>query len=1098
MELTFLFTIAMLFSCTIGYNLEGRLPLYKSGGTNSTFGFSVALHKLSIDPGSSLEKSLLVVGSPTAEALPSQTNAVKPGGIYHCPVSTNSEDCTRVDMDLGESSRTNNKTGQWLGVSLKSQGAGKYLITCAHRHSMRLYSRVNEVERLCGKCFLLNGTDANGLTEITPSDVDNRFIASPCDQLQRANTLSKNNLGYSQSGVSLSLIDNEYLLGGPGMWSWTGGMFDIQMADLEATEALDIFTSSTAMYETLGCYKNELDRGKVKCDNIPLRRDSYLGFSVASSNAIKPGETTYVAGAPRGNYTGAIVMYRKISDGLSKSLAPILTDTILGEFIGSGFGFSVATIDVNGDGLDDLLVGAPQYYEYSNEGKHGGAVYVYINQRGVAFSQITPKKLLGSLDSFFGYSIASVGDIDQDGYIDFAVGAPQEKPNGKVYIFRGSADGNVKQSQVFNGANFTDIKPDVKGFGVSLSGAVDIDNNKYPDLLVGTLSDYVVLLRSRPVISIESSLSASPTSLDLRNPNCTLGSKTYSCFELQFCFRYNARHQEYTEILPIHYSITLDSELQKERKAARVAFASPQGPSLMSDVANVPRAGQWYCPGGKYKVFFIGSEDRLRPIKIDFEFDLASEINGVKRERPDQPVFNMINDPIMDADFPHARTSVVNLANNCGDDGCQSNLKLRGSIPPEVVIGRDSKMLLSLNVTNDGEEAHQAVVSAKLPAWVYYDNYTVTSSSGAEIVCTTSDIGGSTFVVCTLGNPYVEGSADIIDILLDVQQLTADTKQIVIEVTGSTTSINPEIPPTPLYSDVIIQMMLSLSGYGKPQQVRYVNAPIKGESAIHFTNEIGPFVEYTFTVKNDGLQLANGVRLIVDFPIEIKNGKWLMYLVSAHVRSGGLQIVGECEQHYQNTLHFKLPVTSSVSAARRTKREAKASSLYEPRRLSSTQSGSNFVTLDCHGDTARCVKIGCTLDPIQPGSTTSVNLQARLWNNTFLEEFIDIDLVNVAASATVSNIDSNVRITGSPTHETLTTVDHAYFEVSVKSSFPWWYILIGILIALIIYIIIIYLLIKCGFFKRKKYPRDQQHAQDDNGAAVAEEEKEPTNRETAT
>uniref|UniRef100_F6XNC0 Uncharacterized protein n=1 Tax=Ciona intestinalis TaxID=7719 RepID=F6XNC0_CIOIN len=1045
MELTFLFSIAMLFSCTMGYNLEGRLPLYKSGGTNSTFGFSVALHKLSIDPGSSLEKSLLVVGSPTAEALPSQTNAVKPGGIYHCPVSTNSEDCTRIAMDLGESSRTNNKTGQWLGVSLKSQGAGKYLITCAHRHSMRLYSRVNEVERLCGKCFLLNG-------KYTKNEDLNHTCYSLCKRAP-----DHDGADYAQAGTSAAFAgDNEYLIGGPGMWSWTGGMFDIQMADLEATEALDIFTSSTAI--------------------IPLRRDSYLGFSVASSNAIKPGETTYVAGAPRGNYTGAIVMYRKISDGLSKSLAPILTDTILGEFIGSGFGFSVATIDVNGDGLDDLLVGAPQYYEYSNEGKHGGAVYVYINQRGVAFSQITPKKLLGSLDSFFGYSIASVGDIDQDGYIDFAVGAPQEKPNGKVYIFRGSADGNVKQSQVFNGANFTDIKPDVKGFGVSLSGAVDIDNNKYPDLLVGTLSDYVVLLRrSRPVITIESSLSASPTSLDLRNPNCTLASKTYSCFELQFCFRYNARHKEYTEILPIHYSITLDSELQKERKAARVAFASPQGPSLMSDVANVPRAGN-YFRNSQY-IYSMSSEDRLRPIKIDFEFNLASEINGVKRERPDQPVFNMINDPIMDADFPHARTSVVNLANNCGDDGCQSNLKLRGSIPPEVVVEenfnyrsfkstltlllcRDSKMLLSLNVTNDGEEAHQAVVSAKLPAWVYYDNYTVTRSSGAEIVCTTSDIGGSTFVVCTLGNPYVEGSADTIDILLDVQQLTADTKQIVIEVTGSTTSINPEIPPTPLYSDVIIQMMLSLSGYGKPQQVRYVNAPIKGESAIHYTNEIGPFVEYTFTVKNDGrgLQLANGVRLIVDFPIEINNGKWLMYLVSAHVRSGGLQIVGECEQQYQNTLHFKLPVTASVSAARRTKREAKASSLYEPRRLSSTQSGSNFVTLDCHGDTARCVKIGCTLDPIQPGSTTSVNLQARLWNNTFLEEFVDIDLVNVAASATVSNIDSNVRITGSPTHEVM----------SVKSSFPWWYILIGILIALIIYIIIIYLLIKCGFFKRKK------------------------------
>jgi len=57
----------------------------------------------------------------------------------------------------------------------------------------------------------------------------------------------------------------------------------------------------------------------------------------------------------------------------------------MGEFIGSSFGFSVAATDLNNDGLDDLIVGAPQYYQYSNDGKYGGAVYVYINEENRTF-----------------------------------------------------------------------------------------------------------------------------------------------------------------------------------------------------------------------------------------------------------------------------------------------------------------------------------------------------------------------------------------------------------------------------------------------------------------------------------------------------------------------------------------------------------------------------------------------------------------------------------------------------------------------------------------------------------------------------------------
>lgn len=51
--------------------------------------------------------------------------------------------------------------------------------------------------------------------------------------------------------------------------------------------------------------------------------------------------------------------------------------------------------------------------------------------------QVGPQRFYGPLDSFFGYSVEAIGDIDQDGFNDFAVGAPYENGNGTVHIFRG-------------------------------------------------------------------------------------------------------------------------------------------------------------------------------------------------------------------------------------------------------------------------------------------------------------------------------------------------------------------------------------------------------------------------------------------------------------------------------------------------------------------------------------------------------------------------------------------------------------------------------------------------------------------------------------
>ena len=70
------------------------------------------------EPGS----SMFAIGAPTAAALPSQPLTSAPGGVYSCPYTTQRQDCARVQVDGGGSTVTWNKTDEWLGVAMKSQG----------------------------------------------------------------------------------------------------------------------------------------------------------------------------------------------------------------------------------------------------------------------------------------------------------------------------------------------------------------------------------------------------------------------------------------------------------------------------------------------------------------------------------------------------------------------------------------------------------------------------------------------------------------------------------------------------------------------------------------------------------------------------------------------------------------------------------------------------------------------------------------------------------------------------------------------------------------------------------------------------------------
>ncbi len=137
---------------------------------------------------------------------------------------------------------------------------------------------------------------------------------------------------------------------------------------------------------------------------------------------------------------------------------------------GSYFGRSIDGIgDINGDGYDDFIVGAPRYN--SNRGK----VTVHSGIDGSVIRSHTGNKN----NSQMGWAVAGGGDFNGDGTPDYVVGSP----------FEGS--GNYGRIDVFSGANgailLTNHRDGVNGErrGWSVDFLSDIDGDGYDEIIVG-------------------------------------------------------------------------------------------------------------------------------------------------------------------------------------------------------------------------------------------------------------------------------------------------------------------------------------------------------------------------------------------------------------------------------------------------------------------------------------------------------------------------------------------------------------------------------------------------------------------------------------
>ncbi|MFZ1323405.1 MAG: FG-GAP-like repeat-containing protein, partial [Ignavibacteria bacterium] len=218
---------------------------------------------------------------------------------------------------------------------------------------------------------------------------------------------------------------------------------------------------------------NSLDNNVDKILPAEYAGDKF-GLSVSGCGDLNgDGNSDFIVGAPNNDQNGAssgraYVYFNSMSGSDIEDL------TFTGSALNNYFGDVVSSAgDVNGDGYDDIIVGAYGYNSLQ------GRAYIYFG--GSIMNNVADVTLTGvSVGDRFGYSVSTAGDVNGDGYSDVIVGAyGYNSDQGRAYIYYGGSSMNSGIDVTLTGFTPTDY------FGVSVSSAGDVNGDGYSDVIVG-------------------------------------------------------------------------------------------------------------------------------------------------------------------------------------------------------------------------------------------------------------------------------------------------------------------------------------------------------------------------------------------------------------------------------------------------------------------------------------------------------------------------------------------------------------------------------------------------------------------------------------
>jgi hypothetical protein len=217
---------------------------------------------------------------------------------------------------------------------------------------------------------------------------------------------------------------------------------------------------------------------------------NYAGLGLASGDVNGDGTNDVLIGAPGndvgGDNTGTIyILYGDL--GASATIeASSIGDFLMGEEEEDGVGSVMAVADLDGDGVDEILVGAGSN---SGGGPSAGALYIVQgpSNGAIELSDADIKFDGESSSDQLGSSVATVGDVDGDGTGDFMVGAVYDDAAGVdagcAYLILGdmaSPGGDVADAYVLK----LIAEESGDNFGANVAGGGDVDGDGEDDFVV--------------------------------------------------------------------------------------------------------------------------------------------------------------------------------------------------------------------------------------------------------------------------------------------------------------------------------------------------------------------------------------------------------------------------------------------------------------------------------------------------------------------------------------------------------------------------------------------------------------------------------------
>lgn len=1053
---TFLFTITLCH----GFNFDPRFALIKKGDRHGYFGYSVTQHQIvDVNNVNRVLENLLLVGAPKQNV-----SASFGGAIYKCNATSTTEGCERIrgpDFD-GQATRADeNATDQWLGVTLHSYGKGQKVVTCGHRYIVS--------NAALGVCLLLNQN----------LQVQDPYY--PC--LGKPHTFFLEDFGLCQAGFSAALgPDDSLSIGAPGSVFWIGAVFQYNI-----TERLGI---------SKGPFMSPvLEAGAINALPPATDKYSYLGYSVAIGKF--DSKNLYsVSGAPRGNERGEIVFLHRPNNANKLIYKP--EHKILGKKDFSGFGSSLLVIDLNKDKFDDLIVGAPFYYDKGV----GGAIYIFYggmrmidntsDYTVILSREMGPQECesLSCDHARFGMSFARLGDMNNDGFEDFAVGAPYEG-KGAVYIFHGSKDGVVKRFSQRIAAEEMPGGSDLRSFGYSLAGGLDLDANGYPDLAVGSYEvGTVALLRSRAIIHLLPDISVSPNITDLESaPKCDFDLTAHRCVQLQICLKFTAEPAaSFSGLLNIKYQV----EAERTRTFSRLELVnSTEAKKKM--VSGEIKLFQQTNPDKKcftHLAYLKDSfADKLNPMELTVKFSQTEP--SYVRPRPGDPLPNINSYPILSTEGvavgaeANTVSTYVDFVKQCGDDNmCHSNLQFDVKLDLQnnngqyvMRYGELSQAEMTFTITNLGEAAYLTQVYIQKPPNLDYQRVSGMGQD-KDVKCRPAE-GDDTLIICDdIGNPLNQNN--MVTFTLRISNRLAFSDRQLNITTWVNTSSTEETPLNDkfVFPFIIIREAdLILSVSVRPDDQILCTGEPRGASAMKMEEDIGPAVNHSYIVTNNGPSNVPKATLIIEWPLEVGSkgaqGKFLLYLMAEPIIDKGSVTCTVLDLDTINPLNIAVGTrdasqvkVGSDNTGNRRKRETSKS-------RSKRAQGSKTV-LGCKQESARCRKITCDLNDLQAGQYSKITLRARLWESTLLQDYRKAGDVSISSFGYLS-IDRSLNIKQDPSNDEMEAITVAVpdFKDVGSKEVEWWWILLAVLGGILLLALIIFILYKCGFFKRKR-PEEMQ------------------------